>query len=167
MFKTLMNSVRRIVYVRISSERVSMQSNDGLYWEADPCVGVKTEGTTKIISVIKDGTSYKNFEGVSFWVNPFEHPRSIIADFTVGEQLLNHGLRTMLQSLGGFLMTVPALVILHPLEKTEGGLTEVEKRALKELGLGVGFRECLVYTGPALVILGMTMKNAESQLGLR
>lgn len=143
-----------------------MQSNDGLHWEAAPEVGIKSKGKDEVIAVIKDGgASYQDAGGVSRWVNPFSHPRTIFSDFTVGEKLIRHGLLSMIGGLGGFTATSPALAIIHPLEKLEGGLTEIERRALKELGLGAGFREVVVYTGPELVVRGMTMKNIESRLG--
>lgn len=164
MIRKLLRSSRRIVYIRISSERVCMQSNDGLHWEASPHVGIKTQGNSKVIAVIKDGASYHNSAGVSLWANPFGHPRTLISDFTLAEKLLSQGLRTMLRNMGGFFITAPALAIIHPLEKTEGGLTEVEQRAFKELGLSVGFRESLVYTGPELAITGMSMKSVERTL---
>lgn len=160
-----MKSARRIVYIRISSERVIMQSNDGLHWEANTNVGIKTKGTTETISVIQDGVSDCESGSVTRWANPFGHPRTLISDFTLGEKLLAHGLQTMLKRVGGFFITAPALAIIHPLEKLEGGLTEVERRAFNEMGVGIGFRNCLVYTGSELSILGMTMKSVEGRLG--
>lgn len=164
MIRNLLNSARRIVYIRIAADRITMQSNDGLHWEAAPEVGIKSKGKDEVIAVIKDGgASYQDAGGVSRWVNPFSHPRTIFSDFTVGEKLVRHGLLTMFGSR--FSGVSPALGIIHPLEKLEGGLTEIERRALKEMGLGAGFREVRVYTGPELVVRGMTMKNVESRLG--
>lgn len=163
MISKFLNAARRIVYIRIASNRIIMQSNDGLHWEAHPEVGISSKGKDEVIAVIKDGEAfYQDSMTVSRWVNPFAHPRTIFADFTVGEKLVQHGIRSM---IGGFASASPALGIIHPLEKTEGGLTEIERRALKEMGLGAGFRECRVYTGPELVVRGMTMKNIESRLG--
>lgn len=164
MIRQFLNSARRIVYIRIASDRIIMQSNDGLHWEAAPDVGIKANGKDEVIAVIKDGgTSYRDAASVSRWVNPFSHPRTIFADFMVGEKLIQHGLLTMLGNR--FIGGSPALGIIHPLEKLEGGLTEIERRALRELGLGAGFRECRVYTGPEIVVRGMTTKNVEGRLG--
>lgn len=164
MIRNLLNSARRIVYIRIASDRIIMQSNDGLHWEASPDVGIKSKGKDEVIAVIKDGgASYQDAGGVTRWVNPFSHPRTIFSDFTVGEKLVRHGLLTMFGSR--FTGVSPALGIIHPLEKLEGGLTEIEQRALKELGLAAGFREVRVYTGLELVVRGMTMKNVDGRLG--
>lgn len=160
-----MKSARRIVYIRISSERVIMQSNDGLHWEADPNMGIKTKGASEAISVIQDGVSHYESGGVTRWANPFGHPRTLISDFTLGEKLLTRGLQTMLKKEGGFFIMAPALAIIHPLEKTEGGLTEVERRAFKEMGTGIGFRKCVVCTGPELTILGMTEERVKRTIG--
>lgn len=163
MIRKFIISARRIVYIRIVSDRIIMLSNDGLHWEADPEVGITAKGKDQVISIIKDGgASYQESVGVSRWVNPFSHPRTIFSDFTVGEKLVKHGLRSM---IGGLISASPALAIIHPLEKTEGGLTGIERRALREMALGAGFRQCWVYTGPEIVVRGMTMKNIESRLG--
>lgn len=36
---------------------------------------------------------------------------------------------------------------MHQLEKTEGGLTSIEDRILRELALGAGAREVVIYLG--------------------
>ena len=37
--------------------------------------------------------------------------------------------------------------MIHQLEKTEGGLTDIEDRVLRELALGAGAREVVIYLG--------------------
>jgi rod shape-determining protein MreB len=46
-------------------------------------------------------------------------------------------------------MPAPGLVV-HPLEMTEGGLSEIESRLLKELAIGCGAADAVVVTGPEL-----------------
>ena len=38
------------------------------------------------------------------------------------------------------------------MEKSEGGLTAIEKKAFTELALGAGSREAIVYSGPELSV---------------
>ena len=162
MIKAFLKAQRRIIYVQISSTRIAMESNDGLRWEATPEVGISRKGSDEVISVIKDGSEAgADHLSVSRWVNPFDHPRSILADFTVAEKLICHGLRSM---LGGFITCTPAMGIIHPLERIEGGLTTVEERALRELGLGAGFRHCRVHAGSPVLVQGMTLKNMDNRL---
>lgn len=157
MIQRFLKAARRIVYVRITSDRVIMESNDGLRWEAHPDIGIKRVGTDEVIAVIKDGSgAYAKHSEVTRWVNPFAHPRTILANFNEAEKLLQHGLHTMMP---GFLTASPALAIMHPLEKLEGGLTGIEAKALRELALGAGFRDVKVYTGEELLVQGMTLKN--------
>ncbi len=75
--------------------------------------------------------------------NPFQHTRSFVADFMQAERILMHGVQTLHRS--GF-RSAPR-VIMHQLEKTEGGLTSIEDRVLRELALGAGAREVMVYLG--------------------
>lgn len=93
-----------------------MQSNDGLHWEAEPNVGIKTKGASKVISAVQDGVSHYESGGVTWWATPFGHPRTLISDFTLGEKLLARGLQLMLNGIGRFFVMAPALAIIHPLE---------------------------------------------------
>jgi len=42
------------------------------------------------------------------------------------------------------------VVVVHPLEMIEGGLSEVEERLLKEVFLGLGAAKVIVWIGPEL-----------------
>lgn len=77
--------------------------------------------------------------------NPFAHPRQLIANFSYAEKILQHALQKIFK---GNIFAPSPRVVIHPMEKTEGGLTEVEIRAFKELGLGAGAREVVIFLGP-------------------
>ena len=78
-------------------------------------------------------------------VNPFDHPRTIIGDFPVAEKVLQYFVRKVYQR-----RVIRPIMVLHPLEKLEGGLTNVEMRALRELGDGSGAWEVYIFTGREL-----------------
>lgn len=80
--------------------------------------------------------------------NPFAHPRSLVSDFTLAQQVLKTFVRRVVG--GGFRFLPSPLVVMHPLGEHAGGLTQVEVRALRELALGLGAREAQVWQGPAL-----------------
>lgn len=80
-------------------------------------------------------------------VNGFHHPRSLLADFAVAEQTL----QLLLKRLQPPALLRPApMVILQPLERLEGGLTQVEIRALVELLRGAGARQVYLWIGREL-----------------
>lgn len=85
-------------------------------------------------------------------VNPFAHPRTLISDFTAAVEVLKLFLeRLQPQPLGlPFRLSPNPRMVLHPLGSYEGGLTQVELRALHELALGAGAAEAVVWEGPAL-----------------
>jgi hypothetical protein len=74
---------------------------------------------------------------------PFSYPRSVISEFTVAEALLKQGVK----SVGGFL---PPRVLMHPMEKVEDGLTQIEERVFLEVAYGSGARKAAVWTGNPL-----------------
>jgi rod shape-determining protein MreB and related proteins len=76
---------------------------------------------------------------------PFSHPRALLGSFTNADAFL----RTLVaEAKGGF--TLRLEILIHPLEKVEGGLTEIEERAFHELALGMGASKVKVWSGAAL-----------------
>ena len=73
-------------------------------------------------------------------VNPFGHPRSLVSDFTVGEQLLKAVFRRV---NGSSLLSVAPRVVMHPLGDPAG----VEVRAFHEMALAAGASEVKVWQG--------------------
>jgi len=81
-------------------------------------------------------------------VNPFDHPRCVISDFTLAEKVLQHFMRKVSNNR---LVRPAPVVIMHVLERLDGGLTQVEVRVLQELASGAGARESFVWTGRELM----------------
>ena len=77
-------------------------------------------------------------------LNPFKHSRSFVADFLCAEKVLQHGVYTMHNNP---IIRPSPRVIIHQLDKTEGGLTDIEERVLRELAISAGAREVVIYLG--------------------
>ncbi|MCL2635243.1 MAG: rod shape-determining protein [Betaproteobacteria bacterium] len=69
-------------------------------------------------------------------LNPFAHPRSLFSDFIVAEMVLKAFVeRARGKSISSLLRPV---IVMHPLGEPEGGLTQVELQAMRELAIGAG-----------------------------
>jgi len=83
--------------------------------------------------------------------NPFAHPRSLISDFTVAEMVL----KAFVERVRGksiFPIFRPSLVIvMHPLGEPEGGFTQIELRAMRELAISAGAFDARLCTLPDLL----------------
>jgi MreB/Mbl protein len=75
---------------------------------------------------------------------PFTTQRLLVGDFTVAEQFLKQLVKKVAPT--GWLAPSPKILI-QPLEMIEGGLSQIEERALLELAAQVGARKALVYDG--------------------
>ena len=71
-----------------------------------------------------------------------------MADFQVAEKMLQFAFREEHKSF----FTPSPRVIIHPMEKLEGGLTEIEVKAFRELCIGAGARQVVVYMGDELFL---------------
>jgi rod shape-determining protein MreB len=80
-------------------------------------------------------------------VNPFAHPRSLISDFILAEQLLKYQLRRMHRHAW---LAVSPHIVIHPLGDPAGGFTQVELRALRVLASAAGASKVNVWTGRTL-----------------
>lgn len=68
-------------------------------------------------------------------LEPFSNSRLLLADFTIAEKFI----REILVELHGKRMFKKALaVLIQPMEKTEGGLSQVEKVSFNDLALHIG-----------------------------
>jgi hypothetical protein len=75
----------------------------------------------------------------------FRSPRTLIGHFTSAETEFREGFRKVRRGLIG------PWVLMHPMERIEGGLTQVEARALIELAAGSGARRVGVWEGKPLL----------------
>ena len=75
----------------------------------------------------------------------FSHKRSVIGDFTAAESLLKALVKEVQQ---GFVLKMQ--MVIHPMERVDGGLSQIEERALRELAIGAGALRAVVWVGDAL-----------------
>lgn len=136
--------LKKILYIRISPQRLTIRDpRSGQEFSEIPEVGIAYEPTEKIIGIGSKarpavmGTSGKV-------VNPFAHPRSLVSDFTVADQLLKMAVR---QEFGKSFFGPSPKIVVHPLGDPDGGFTQIERRALQELALGAGASEAIVWVG--------------------
>lgn len=78
---------------------------------------------------------------------PFTTKRLLVGQFMTAQDALKRGFKEIFS--GKWFFPSPAVVI-HPLEKIEGGLSEVEDRVFKELAAGAGARKVTVWVGHEL-----------------
>jgi rod shape-determining protein MreB and related proteins len=78
---------------------------------------------------------------------PFTTQRLLVGNFDSAQQALRSALR---QVLGGGLLTLSPNVLVHALERVEGGLSQIEERVLRELAMGAGAKKVVVFAGPVL-----------------
>lgn len=137
------------VYVRLQHDRIRLRhAATGREIDEKPVLAVSTTVPRTILGAGRTAAEQAALTR-SAWelVNGFDHPRLLLADFQVAERTLRHFLR---QLLGSRLLPPSPVLVMHPLERLEGGITPIEVRAMRELAAGAGAREALVWTGPEL-----------------
>lgn len=135
-----------LVYIRITREQVSLiQEESGDRLDEPPLVAITRTEPRRIQAVGTEAVSLRADSAVEV-VNPFDQPRAPLTEFNVATKLLQ-------QLVGRLLARQPRLfqlllrVIIHLAFEPEGGLTEVERRLLHELGLAIGARKVWVIMG--------------------
>ena len=90
----------------------------------------------------------------------FTTARLLIGQFSNAETLLRDALQQLLQP---HWILIRPLVVLHPLAMTEGGLSQIEERALMELSASAGARKTRLWLGPELSDQKVLTKAKEIQ----
>ncbi len=75
----------------------------------------------------------------------FTSERLLIGNFTVAQTLLTKGIKIVM----GKKFFAP-IILMHPIEKIDGGLSQVEERVLKDLAIIVGGRKIILWVGHEL-----------------
>ena len=128
-------------YLRLNRDRLSIRNvATGSVVELAPKLGLDSSNT--ILSV-GDPLAPSAVRVLM----PFQHPRILIADFTGGEKLVQYAIRKLFGQ--GVIRPAP-VVIVHPDLELDGGLTQIEARALREMVEGAGARKVYLHYGRQL-----------------
>jgi rod shape-determining protein MreB and related proteins len=136
---------KSLLYIQISPQRITLRNPvSGKVISEEPRIAISGAPKPKVLAVgAQAGLAIS--EPGSRIINPFAHSRTMISEFTIAESLLKEYVRRM---FGSFRMA-PTL-ILHLKGDPEGGFTQVERRAFRELGFGAGAARVTIYIGPDL-----------------
>lgn len=135
------------IYVQLSRDRMTVRDakTNEIVSEA-PELAISGGEKPHVLAVGSLARRHALEPGVRI-VNPFSHPRSLLSDFTSAEKILQEFMRRV---LGTNLVKPSPVVVMHPLGEYEGGLTQIEIRALRELALGAGASSVVVWQGSPL-----------------
>jgi rod shape-determining protein MreB len=138
-----------VIYIQISPERLTLKNlKTGKIIAEVPEIAIITHSAKKktAVAVGTEARVAAASQGAQVF-NPFAHPRSLVSDFTVGMELIKQQLKRV---LGNPLFSPMPYIVMHPLGSPAGGFTQIERRALREMAVGVGAAEAHVWTGRPL-----------------
>ena len=143
LFKFIRSLFSNDLLVELSESKISIKvfSSD-IKYEEEPYIAIEKTKKGEVVKAIGIAAKRQNSADISV-TNPFKHPRSFVADFFLAEKIIQHGVFQIHKS---WLRPAPR-IIMHQLEKVEGGLTSIEDRVLRELAVGAGAREVVIYLG--------------------
>jgi rod shape-determining protein MreB len=141
---------KNTLYIRIRSDLLSIRLvEQNRTIEEKPLVALASgpKGKRTIVAVGSEAQAASLAGSGSVTIqNGFDHPRSCLCDFKIAEATLRCFIRRVVSKT----TLVRPIIIIHPLEKIEGGLTQIEYTGLRELAESAGAREVYVWTGRVL-----------------
>lgn len=137
-------------YLRIGPEKISIRDvRRGTILEEVAAIAIGgAQGKKRVLAVGREALSIARTDAGTELHYPFRHPRVPFGDYTVAEKLMQYVMRKFM-AWNGF-MWPTARVIVHPLHQLEGGLTQIEHRAFRELVENAGVRLAVIYAGADL-----------------
>ena len=143
LFTLLRSLFSNDLLVELSENKISIKVfSSNIKYEDEPYIAIETTRKGEIVKAIGKIAKRETSSKITI-TNPFQHPRSFIGDFFLAEKIIQHGVFEIHKSR---IRPAPR-IIMHQLEKTEGGLTSIEDRVLRELAVGAGAREVVIYLG--------------------
>lgn len=159
----MLSSLVPVLYIQVAPDRITIRNpKTGATMSEVPEVAISAGPKEKVLAVGTQAKAMAASQGARL-VNPFAHPRSMVSDFTVAEQLLRHCVN---QAHGRSLLAISPLIVIHPLGQPEGGFTQVERRAFKEMAHAAGASQVVVWTGRPLTdqeVLSRQFPEGEGQ----
>jgi rod shape-determining protein MreB and related proteins len=144
----ILGFLQSTVYVQLHPERLTVRHvQSGRSVSGPPIAAVSKGPKRELVAVGEAALTPPPGQPVEL-VNPFKHPRTLLADFTLGEQVLKAFMNKLFE--GSNLFRRSPLVVLHPRIDPEGGFTQIELRALHELALGSGASKVILWKGREL-----------------
>lgn len=143
----MLNLFKNHLYIQISPELLKVRNpRTGNEFAQVPELAITQAPNEKILEIGASARSaLSGLQGKV--VNPFAHPRSLVSDFTVAQELLKLAVKRVNQLR---FFTRSPQVVMHPLGNPLGGFTQIELRALRELANGVGAASVVLWTGRTL-----------------
>lgn len=146
------------IYIRFSAKNIFIRFVEkNRILQDQPIIAIEPDKKgKKVVAVGKEVSKVqqKNHPGISVH-NAFEHPRTFVWEFELAEATLRYYIYKIVQRK---ILIFPT-IILHPIEKTEGGITQIERRGLFELGSSIGGKEVYIWTGRNLSDLELTDRD--------
>lgn len=143
----MLSSLQPLLYIQISPDQICMRHAKTATSVCEPAEIAMSTQAKPIIRTIGSAARLAAAEPGVTLVKPFAHPRSLVSDFTAGEQLLKEVIRRF---YGKSIFAFAPAVILHLMGDPEGGFTQVEIRAFREMALAGGAAQVTLWQGRSL-----------------
>lgn len=155
MIKWIRGMFSGTIYIQLWEERIKLALVDAqeIYDERPYIAIAQSKGKTQVKAIGNEAYSLKGTDGIEV-SNPFSHPRLLVNGFEKAEKVLQHGIREVCNAR---IFNPSPVVVIHPREKLEGGITDVECRLFRELALGAGARKVLLHVGEELALTNFNL----------
>ena len=143
----LLQYFNAVVYVKLHPDLLTVREvNTGYEQSEPPLIAIIRDPKARILAVGREAAAVAASQGGEL-VNPFKHPRTLLSDFTVAEQVIKYFVHKACKASKGGIFRPAPIVVLHPQVDPEGGFTQIEIRAMHELALGAGARKAIIWQG--------------------
>ncbi|MFT5534537.1 MAG: rod shape-determining protein MreB [Burkholderiaceae bacterium] len=144
----MLSALFPILYVKFDSDRLTVRNvRTGAEISEVPEIAMRKAGKKTVI--LASGVEARNaaFTQSAELINPFNHPRILLGDSILGQQLLKSFIHR-LDRTWWFALTTR--VVMHPTGFHTGSFTQAECRTFCEMALGAGASQVVLWLGREL-----------------
>ena len=148
-----------IVYVMLRLESITMRDVKSRRSITEPPIAAVSRGPKPRVLAVGQAATVASARQPADLVNPFIYPHSLLSDFAIAESIIKGMMRNLFKDR--WLQPSP-IVVLHPCFDPQGGFTQGEIGALRELPIGSGSSRVVLWHGRELTDEELIEMNFQS-----
>jgi len=145
------------VYIQLWEDRVKIVNvGSKTVFDERPYIALSGKEKKPLIEAVGNNAYGLKGSGQFDVSNPFSHPRLLVNDFEKATKVIQYGIVEVCRAQR---FQPSPIAVIHPQDRLEGGITDVECRLFRELALSAGARKVYLHIGNEIPLIDFSLSR--------